>query len=377
MEETEEGESSGFLTAIPTILWQRRWLLIIPLVLTTIAGGLAAALLPPLYRSEAVIIIESQQLPADLVNSPITDVIDQRIARVRQRVLSRPDLIQLIRSNNLYAEERKSQPLSQIISEMRDATSINVISADMQGGRGWRGGAGTSTIAFTIGFEYPDPVKAQLVAQQYVNHFLETDAAAQAEQAVGSATFIGEQAAAIQAKIRDIEAEMNKIKAANGTVLTLGQQSTGNPEADAARIDSEISGLVAQNAQLSMMANSGGGDSAVASLQQALRIAQAKYSDSHPDVIALKAQLDAARQAAASAPAAANPARAQIAGNNAQIAALRGARAMLMSQSASARAAQAQAPVIAGRLDQLEKQAEGLREQYRQIGNKLVSAQVS
>ena len=124
MEETEEGESSGFLTAIPTILWQRRWLLIIPLVLTTIAGGLAAALLPPLYRSEAVIIIESQQLPADLVNSPITDVIDQRIARVRQRVLSRPDLIQLIRSNNLYAEERKSQPLSQIISEMRDATSI-------------------------------------------------------------------------------------------------------------------------------------------------------------------------------------------------------------------------------------------------------------
>lgn len=378
MDEMDEGGSPNFLAAIPTILWQRRWLLIVPLAITTIAGGVAAVFIPPLYRSQAVIVIESQQLPTDLVNSPITDVIDQRIARVRQRVLSRPDLIQLIRANNLYAEERKSQPLSKVIEEMRNATSISVISADMQTGSGWRGAAATNTIAFTIGFEYPDPAKAQLVAQQYVNHFLETDAAAQAEQAVGSATFLGEQANSIQAKIRDIEAQMNTIKAQNGAVLTLGQQSTGDPAADAARIDSEISGLVTQNAQLSTMVSGGGGiDSGVAAVQQALTVAEAKYSDTHPDVISLKAQLAAARQAAASAPAAANPARAQIAGNNAQIAALRGARGMLLSQSASTRAAQAQAPAIAGRLDQLEKQAEGLRDQYRQIGGKLVSAQVS
>ena len=379
MDEMDEGGSPNLLAAIPTILWQRRWLLIVPLAITTIAGGVAAVLIPPLYRSQAVIVIESQQLPTDLVNSPITDVIDQRIARVRQRVLSRPDLIQLIRANNLYAEERKSQPLSKIIEAMRDATSIAVISADMHTGSGWRGAAATNTIAFTIGFEYPDPAKAQLVAQQYVNHFLETDAAAQAEQAVGSATFIGEQASSIQAKIRDIEAEMNRIKAENGAVLTLGQQTTGDPAADAARIDSEISGLVAQNAQLSATLNSGGSasDSNVLALQQALTVAEAKYSNTHPDVVSLKAQLAAARQAAASAPPAANPARAQIAGNNAQIAALRGARGMLLSQSASTRAAQAQAPAIAGRLDQLEKQAEGLREQYRQIGGKLVSAQVS
>jgi uncharacterized protein involved in exopolysaccharide biosynthesis len=377
MDDTEDDAPSNFLRSLPTIFWQRRWLLIIPFVLTTIAGGVAAFVLPPLYRSQAVIVIESQQLPTDLVNSPITDLIDQRIARVRQRVLSRPDLIQLIRANNLYAEERKSRPLSKIIEDMRDATSINVISADMQTGGGWRGGAATNTIAFTIGFEYPDPVKAQIVAQQYVNNFLETDASAQAEQAIGSATFLSEQANSIQAKIRDVEAQMNQIKAQNGVALTLAEQATGDPAADAARIASEISGLMAQNAQLAAAANSGPTDTTVSTLQQALTSAEAKYSPSHPDVVALKAQLAAARQAAASAPAAANPARAQIAGNNAQINALRSARAMLLSQSASTRAAQAQAPAIAGRLDQLSKQAEGLRDQYRQIGSKLMSAQVS
>jgi uncharacterized protein involved in exopolysaccharide biosynthesis len=377
MDDTEDAAPSNFLRSLPTILWQRRWLLIVPFVLTTIAGAVAAFVLPPLYRSQAVIVIESQQLPTDLVNSPITDVIDQRIARVRQRVLSRPDLIQLIRANNLYAEERKSRPLSKVIEDMRDATSINVISADMQTGGGWRGGAATDTIAFTIGFEYSDPVKAQIVAQQYVNNFLETDATAQAEQAVGSATFLAEQANSIQAKIRDVEAQMNQIKAQNGVALTLAEQATGDPASDAARIASEISGLMAQNAQLAAAANSGPTDTTVSALQQALTAAEAKYSSSHPDVVALKAQLAAAKQAAASAPAAPNPARAQIAGNNAQINALRGARAMLLSQSASTRAAQAQAPAIAGRLDQLSKQAEGLRDQYRQIGSKLVSAQVS
>ncbi|HWW64865.1 MAG TPA: Wzz/FepE/Etk N-terminal domain-containing protein [Sphingomonadaceae bacterium] len=372
----DEAEAPNILSAIPTILWQRRWLLIIPTVVALVLGVIAAFVIPPIYRSQAVIVIESQQLPSGLVDSPVTDVIDQRIARVRQRVLSRPDLIQLIRANNLYAEERKSKPLSKIIEEMRDATSINVISADMNTGGGWRGGAATDTIAFTIGFEYSDPAKAQIVAQQYVNHFLETDAAAQAEQAVGSATFLGEQASAIQAKIRDIEAEMTKIKAENGSILALGEQTTGDPASDAARIDSEISSLVAQNAQLATMAMRND-DSAVGALQQQLTVAEAKYSDTHPDVIALKAQLAAAKQAARSAPQAANPNRAQIAGNNAQIAALRGAKAMLLSQSAETRAARARAPAIGQHLDQLEKQADGLREQYRQIGSKLVNAQVS
>jgi len=375
-DENETLEAPGLLSALPAILWQRRWFLIVPFVVALAAGIAAAFLIPPKYRSQGVIIIESQQLPADLVNSPVTDVIDQRIARVRQRVLSRPDLIQLIRQNNLYPREQKSQPLSKIIDKMRDDTSINAISADIQGS-GWRGGGGTNTIAFTIGFEYPDPAKAQLVAQQFVNHFLELDATAQAEQAVGSATFLGEQANAIQDKIRAIDAQITKIKAENGNVLALGSitMGTGDPTADAARIDSEISGLEAENARLAAEPVRGD-DNGVGQLEQALRVAQAKYSDTHPDVLSLKAQVEAAKRAAAQSPAV-NPNRAQIAGNNARIAALRGARGMVLSQSASAQAARARAPAIAEQVAQLEKQADGLRDQYREIGSKLTNAQVS
>lgn len=370
--ETAAEESPGLLATIPAIIAQRRWFLIVPVAVMAVVGAIAAFVIPPLYRSQAVIVIESQQLPANLVNSPLTDVIDQRIARVRQKVLSRPQLIRLIRQNNLYPEEQKSEPLSKIIETMRDHTKIEVISADMKS----RPGA-TSTIAFTIAFDYPDPARTQVVAQQYVNNFLETDANAQAEQAIGSATFLGQQAASIQGKIRDIEAKITEIKAANGSILTLGQQDTGDPMADSARIDAQISGLQAENARLAAMPPPSGDDGGVSQIQQALRIAQAKYSDTHPDVIALRAQLEAAKRAAAQMPPAYNPSRAQIASNNAQIGALSNARSMLLSQSATTRAARARAPALAEQVNQLEKQADALRDQYREIGSKLTNAQVS
>ena len=48
--------------------------------------------------------------------------VEQRIARIREQVLSRGDLIQLIEQNDLYSDERRSQPLSKIIDKMRQAT---------------------------------------------------------------------------------------------------------------------------------------------------------------------------------------------------------------------------------------------------------------
>jgi uncharacterized protein involved in exopolysaccharide biosynthesis len=377
--ETEEG-SSGFIAALPTVLWQRRWLIIISLLLTTTAGVLAAYLIHPVYESSATILIEAQQVPDDLLSvtqGTGSDLIGQRVARARERVLSRQDLIRLIRQYNLYPNEQKTVPLSKIVDTMRNDTTIATVDNAIAIGGKKRSPNIMNTIAISIAYDYDDPVKAQAITQQFVDHFLEVDASTQASQATDTVNFLTEQANQIGQQIQVIENKVLAIKSQNGVVLALGQ-STGNPAADVARIDSQIVTLQADNARL--IATDGGAarpDPAVAAADAQLRVAQAKYSDTHPDVVAARAQLDAARRAAASAPApAATQAAAQLAANRSQIAALQSARAMMQSQSSSATAALSRAPLLNGQIDQLQKQADSLRDQSRGIGIKLQAAEI-
>lgn len=363
--EEDEGGGSGLIQALPVILWERRWWMILPAVLGLAGGVVAAFTIPTMYESSATVLIESQQLPTDIVNSPVTDVIGQRIARARERVLSRQDLIRLIRANNLYAEEQRRAPLSSIVDRMRDMTTVEAIASDI-------GQSANRTIALKIGFSYPDPVKAQIVAQQYVNRFLEVDASAQTDQAVGAATFLNQQGSQIQAQIATIENQITKIKSENGPLLALQSQATGNPLADAGRIDAEIAGLQAENARLARGAGAEGG--AVQAAEIALANVRARYSDTHPDVIAAQNALDAARRSTSGSGGGSNP---MIGANNAQIASLRSAKAMILSQSGEVRAAQARGPALAAEVDALEKRADSLRDQYRDIGTKAQSAQLS
>ncbi|WP_404711690.1 GumC family protein [Sphingomonas sp. MMS24-J13] len=367
-----EEVSSGFIAALPTVLWQRRWWILIAAVLTTIGGTVTAYMMHPVYESSATILIEAQQISDNLINNgrdPTTDAITQRVARARARVLSRQDLIRLIRQYNLYPDKQRSLPLSKIVDTMRDATTIAAVDNAINLGQ-----RNANTIAISIAFDYDDPVKAQAVAQQFVDRFLEVDASTQAGQATDTVNFLTEQANQIRGQIQAIESKILASKAQNGTILALGQ-STGNQADDVARVDSQIVSLQADNARL--LATGGTKpDTAVAAAEAQLRVAQAKYSDSHPDVLAARAQLDAARRAAASTPAAADPTAAQIAANRSQIAALQRARSMIQSSSSSTSAAQARAPLINAEIEQLQKQADNLRDQSVGIGTRLQAAEI-
>lgn len=370
-----EENGPSLLTVLPTVLWQRRWLIIIPMIVATIVGIAAAFLIPPMYESSATVLIESQQLPMEQseINS-LADVIDQRIARARERVLSRQVLIQLIRSNGLYPREQQTgQPFSQIVDKMRDSTDISGVAADAGGARGMM--QGKQTIALRIAFSYPDAVKAQAVAQQFVNRFLEVDATAQTEQAQGAETFLSEQESGLRAEINDIEDKVNKIKTENGSVLALGQLSTGDPTADAARIDAEIGQLQSQTAQLAAQSSTVDG-SALADAERDLQEKQSRLSDTHPDVIAAKQRVAAVR-ASARGPVSNVGVLAAISANRSQIGSLQSAKSMLLSQGASARAAAARAPAISAQIDQLEKQAEVKRDQMRMMGMRTQNASLN
>lgn len=373
--ENEEA-SENLLSHLPTILWDRRWFIIIPAIVCAIAGIAAAIFLPASYQSSAMLLVESQELPPELVGSTnTTSVIDQRIAKIRQQILSRPDLIELIQNNNLYANDRRSKPLSEIIETMRGATAISPINADIQ-----RGNKAT-TIAFSLSFNYSNPVQAQLVAQDFVERLLKLDSSQSAQAAESTVAFLQEQSSALQNQLRGVEQEIEGIKARNG--LALSSAGMAGVLTSGGTYETQIAALQRENAQLvaqAQAARSADSDPIVVAAMQQLANARAIFSDSHPDVRLAEQRLTEARQSAASRVAAAggrSPAAAQIAANNSTIAQLQAARAGEQARSNAAISAQAAAPLVMEQVAQLQARADGLRSNYERVSGNLMAAQAS
>jgi succinoglycan biosynthesis transport protein ExoP len=365
----------GLIGYLPSILLQRLWFVVIPLLGCALAGLTLAFVMPRQYRSSATVVVESKDLPSDIAASGSDDLIDQRIARIKQQVLSRPDLIELIQNNDLYAEQRRTKPLSKIIDMMRDATAITPVTADIDKGIRVRG---SNTVAFEISFTYSDPAKAQVVAQQFTERLLRLDSTQLADQANATVAFLRDQAGGIQSQIAEIDTQIEAIKSRNGMALS----RMGSYIPSTASYDVQISQLQRDNSDLMAKAGSqaANGDERVVAAEAQLAAAKAVYSDNHPDVITAQQKLVEARATAASTGAnkTINP---QIAGqireNNKTIAQLTAQRSGENARASQAVSAQAGAPLLEEQIRQLADRADGFRRNYDKVAQSLLAAEAS
>ena len=364
-----DSSPAWIINYLPVILWQRRYYVLACFLTLLAVATIAAFGLPRTYRSTATLLVQSHDLPTTLVDSPTSGAVEQRIARIREQVLSRGDLIELIEQNDLYPKERRSQPLSKIIEKMRHSTGVGALSSDI----GQQSGTQNNTIAIAMSFDYPEPDKAQAVLQSYVSKFLTMDSQDVENQATLTVRFLQDQATKLQTQISDIEGQLTGLKARNGTALA----SSGMPPMlDTGSFSSQIAALQSENRQLLAQSRRGGnGNDALSSAQAALAAAQAQYSDTHPDVIAAKERVKQLRSMGAGAPD--TTIQDQIAGNNAAIRQLMAQRDATVARANAAVAGSARAPAILEQAMQLENRATTLRNQYQQISENLLKAQNS
>ena len=370
-----EQRDAGFgwmINHLPTIVWQRRYYALSIFLAFLIVSVAAAFILPTMYRSQASLLIESQELPADIAQNPATGAIEQRIAKIRERVLSRGDLISLIEQYDLYPSERRSQPLSKVIDKMRKATTVGAIEGDIGDVASTPGQS--NLIALNMAFDYPDPVKAQEVLQSLVQSFLRMDSDTVEDQATLTVRFLEDQAARLRGQIQQIEAQITTLKAANGSALA----GTGMPSMiDTGSYSAQIVGLENENRQLLLESRKGpGGNQVIAAAEAALAAAQSQYADSHPDVIAARQRLRTLRQAASANPVSSGSSAVeeQIRANNQAIGVLRAQREAALARANASMAGQARAPAILEQASQLEGRATQLRDQYKKVSDDLLKA---
>jgi uncharacterized protein involved in exopolysaccharide biosynthesis len=370
-----EPQEAGFgwvFNHLPSIFWQRRYSAIAVFAAFLIVATVAAFALPTLYRSSATLLLESQELPKDVAQGPVNGAIEQRIAKIRERVLSRGDLIGLIEQYDLYASERRSKPLSKVIDKMRQATTVGALEGDI--GQPSTNPGESNVIALNISFDYPDREKAQQVLQSFVQSFLRMDSDVTEDQASLTVRFLQDQAQKLASQIQQIEAEITALKARNGSALV----SSGMPSMlDTGSYSAQIVDLENQNRQLLLQSRRGGGRAQqIADAEAKLAAMRAIYNDSHPDVVAQRERLKAL-QAMPVDSSDADAVQEQIRANNEAIGTLRAQRDAAIAKANASAAGQSRAPAILEQASQLEDRASQLREQYKSVANDLLKAQNS
>lgn len=369
--QVQDAPAGNFLAQIPTVLRERKWWIIVPTVIGSIAALAAVLLIPPVYRSTAIMLVQSSQLSEAILGGQGNEEVDRRIARIREQATSRPDLVALIERHGLYPSMRKRKALSSVVEEMRSSISLNptVSSPGAQNKE--------KTIAFELSFDYSEPAGAQTVAQDLMQRILELDASGNATQAENRVQFLTQQATDLEKKIQDVQGQISGVAAANGVALSGGNSMIG---VNGASYDMQIASLQRDNAALvnqkSIIASSDTRDPIVAGAESQLAAAQATYADSHPDVIAAKQRLAEAKALAKKniAKVPVNSIDSQIAFNNSQIAMLRSAKAREMAQASAMMSAQARAPQVQQQLSDLQSQLSALNDQYKAVSDRLLAA---
>ena len=268
-----------------------------------------AILAAPTYRSESTILIEQQEIPQDLVRSTVTSFADQRIQMIIQRVMTYSKLAVLIKKYDLYAEEREKEPLESIIEQMRDDIHHRMISADVVDPRSGR--PIEATIAFNIGYESNSPKTAQLVANELTSLFLSENIKTRQEMADDAESFLSDEVKRLEQKSRELEAKLADFKELNLRKLpemtSLNMSLMDRTEREYFDLSRQIQALEERRVFLeSSLAQQDPNSSVVGAGEQLAltpaaraRLLQnqyisslAMYSESHPDVIRLKRELE-------------------------------------------------------------------------------------
>ncbi|WP_330110249.1 Wzz/FepE/Etk N-terminal domain-containing protein [Methylophaga thalassica] len=293
------------------ILWRRKYWIIIPAVLLAIATVVVVFSLPATYKSQGTILIESQEIPNDLVRSTVTSYADQRIEVIKQRLMTTSRVMDMVKKYNLYvAERQKTAATSSIVELFKSNVSVDLVQAnvtDPVSGRAKR-----ASIAFTVSFMDKSPQKAQQVANELVTEFLNENVKARTDRAAETKDFLKEEGDKFQAKVRELEKQIAEFKDRYSQSLPellqynlsmiqrlTDEQNTNQNEILVLKDQVTTLSLQLSTIPSAIPTNMSNANEATTSQQrlEQLRIQYSdllsKYEPNHPDVLRIKRQIDA------------------------------------------------------------------------------------
>ena len=254
----------------PTFYWQlikRRWVwFFVPFVLVAASGLVAAVVWPATFLSQGKILVQSQQIPTELVRSTVTNAAQERIQVIEQRTMTRENLVAMVEKFKLFPDKRSFMSATQLVELMKKSTKIEPLAEPLAFSQ-IRSRGDNPTIIFTVGFESSDPQTASQVANELVTRILNEDLRDRTSRATDTTKFLAKEVQRLQADSVALEQKIALAKRAQ-------MKSSRAPDQSATQL---------------------------AQLKLELAQKSALYSDRHPSMQSLKRQIEALEKVAAPA----------------------------------------------------------------------------
>lgn len=282
---------------------RRRYILfLIPLLLGWLVVWGVSWVLPVRYKSSTVILVEQPTMPKNYVQPNVSEDLQARMASIQQQILSRTRLLLIIDKLHLYGGSPE-KTADQKVDLMRKGIEIELV----------RAAEAAPITAFKIYYSAHDAHTAQQVTSELTDLFINENLKVRQQQSQDTTTFIANQLenarttlAGQEAKVREFEgAHVGALPAQQATNLQIlsGLQSELQNEQgslNSARQQTVyLQTLIEQYRSLRGVPRAADGsptdlaaiDSELTGLRSKLTNLTTHYTDQHPAVEALKAQI--------------------------------------------------------------------------------------
>lgn len=374
-----------------------RALLLGVIIAVVLAGTVAVAVsVPPVYQAMGTILVESQQISPELVGTNNPSVADERIEVIRQRVMTRGNLLRIIDKYQLFNDSSRQLSEEDKVDLMRNTIGVNTLSTFVKG-------RGDTTVAFTVSFDHKKPEVAKQVADELVTLFLNENMKQRTERATETTEFLTQEANKLGAELAVQENQLADYKQANANSLpenqTLRMNQLSRTELEFREVDRDYKNAQEELRYLQLelsAANAGlatrpdGSRPAAADQPQDLGSLKAeyarlltRYTEAHPDVVAIKRKIQALQAGGAGKGSAAGVnldvarAQAKIAAAQANIASLAQQKRDLSQKMEATEAEILAAPQVERGLVTLMRDHDNARKKYEEIRAKEMSAKIS
>ena len=358
-------------------IWQRRWLALAVAWGVCVLGWLFVSQIPNSYMSRARISVQMQSILPSKIGIT-ADEQSKDIDRVRQTLTSAMNLAKVVRGTDLAATIATERDVADRVASLQAAIKVTAQQDNL----------------FEITASSTSPKLARQIVQKLIDIFVEENLAGDRDETTQTLQFLDSQLAQRQKQLQDSEAKradfQNRYLGAlpgTGTLndrIGSARNQMAQVDGDLAAAQSELGIITAQMAGVSPnVAGSGGGVAGPArarvnAIQGQLAEARGRgFTESHPDIVALKSQLSQAQGVARNEPlsaggaASGNPAflsfQSLRAEKQARVASLSARKGQLQKDLDQLQSKLSGDPGVAAEQAQLERDYQVLKDQYDKL----------
>lgn len=362
-------------------VWQRRWLAILVAWGVALIGWLALSTIPNTYQSKASVFVQAQTLLPDKLGMTENERRND-LQGITQTLTTQENLEKVVRGTDLVKLAATPRDVANLASGLRkqievEALQDNLFEISAEAGIGALSNGENARLSRDI-------------VQKLLDLFVEGNLSGDRVETTQALRYLDAQLAQREKALQ--EAEGKRVAFEQKHIGLLPGVGSASQRMDAARaelgqVESNLmaaqGGLTALNAQLGSTpatiagAGGAGGVSRSAAIEAQMAEGAARgWTDSHPDMQALRRQLGSARAAdrggrVASAGSSPNPMYATIrsmqAEKQASVAALSARKAQLQAEMAQYQSRQIQEPGVAAEQARINRDYEVLKAQYDKL----------